>query len=109
MMYPESEKTRPNEETLSSVSWATAEGTGAVAEGAGAATPRRTAHGTDPDPSAYESLTGKLLAYRERSRNNVILVTSAVTGDGTSTVARNCATTLGKGLSQRVVLVDANL
>ncbi|MEM7356967.1 MAG: CpsD/CapB family tyrosine-protein kinase, partial [Acidobacteriota bacterium] len=60
-------------------------------------------------PSAYESLTGKLLAYRERSRNNVILVTSAVTGDGTSTVARNCATTLGKGLSQRVVLVDANL
>lgn len=59
--------------------------------------------------AAYEGLAGRLLSYRDHTSENVILVVSAVSGDGTSTVARNCATALGKGQSERVVLVDANL
>ncbi len=63
----------------------------------------------NPDLSVYESLVGKLLTYRDNSGHNVILMASAAPGDGTSTVARNCAMALGQGLSERVVLIDANL
>ncbi len=59
--------------------------------------------------SAYESLAGRLLAYRDHTNENVILMAGAVSGDGASTVARNCAIALGRGQSERVVLVDANL
>ena len=62
-----------------------------------------------PDLSVYEGLIGKLLTYRDNSGRNVILMASAAPGDGTSTVARNCSMALGQGLSERVVLVDANL
>ncbi len=56
-------------------------------------------------PDAVE----RLLTYRRTPRQGVILVTSAIGQEGTSTVARNVATALSQGGSERVLLVDANL
>lgn len=58
---------------------------------------------------AYDRIVQRLLTYRRTPRQGVILVTSAIGQEGTSTVARNIATALGQGGSERVLLVDANL
>lgn len=69
----------------------------------------------DPDPSgvrvhpAYDRIVQRLLSYRRTPRQSVILVSSAVPGEGTSTIARNVATALSQPGTEQVLLVDANL
>jgi capsular exopolysaccharide synthesis family protein len=62
-----------------------------------------------PIEAAYERIIQRLFAYRRTPRESVILVTSAVSGEGTSTVARNIALALAQHRAERVLLVDANL
>jgi capsular exopolysaccharide synthesis family protein len=82
-----------------------------LSDGAGQARPVL----RDPDPTgvrvhpAYDRIVQRLLAYRRAPRQSVILVTSAVAGEGTSTVARNVATALSHSGTEQVLLLDANL
>jgi capsular exopolysaccharide synthesis family protein len=62
-----------------------------------------------PLEAAYERIIQRLFAYRRSPRESVILVTSAVAGEGTSTVARNVALALAQHRAERVLLIDANL
>lgn len=62
-----------------------------------------------PIEAAYERIIQKLFAYRRTPRESVILVTSAVAGEGKSTVARNIAFALAQHRAERVLLIDANL
>jgi capsular exopolysaccharide synthesis family protein len=62
-----------------------------------------------PTYAAYERVTQKLLKYRRTPRQSLILVTSAVGGEGTSTVARNTALALGRHETEKILLVDANI
>ena len=62
-----------------------------------------------PIEAAYERIIQRLFAYRRTPRESVILVTSAVSGEGTSTVARNIALALAQHRAERVLLIDANL
>lgn len=58
---------------------------------------------------AYERIVQKLLAFRRTPRQGVILVSGALSGEGTSTITRNTALALCRGRSEQVVLVDANI
>lgn len=62
----------------------------------------------EPLHPAYERIIHRLLAYRSTPRQSVILVASAVSGEGASTIARNTAIALGRQRTARVLLVDAN-
>jgi capsular exopolysaccharide synthesis family protein len=62
-----------------------------------------------PIEAAYERIIQRLFAYRRTPRESIILVTSAVSGEGTSTVARNIALALAQHRAERVLLIDANL
>jgi len=62
-----------------------------------------------PTYVAYERVIQRLLKYRRTPRQSVILVTSAVGGEGTSTVARNTALALARHETERILLVDANI
>jgi len=62
-----------------------------------------------PIEAAYERIIQRLFSYRRSPRESVILVTSAVSGEGTSTVARNIASALAQHRAERVLLIDANL
>lgn len=62
-----------------------------------------------PIEAAYERIIQRLFAYRRSPRESVILVTSAVSGEGKSTVARNIALALAQHRAERVLLIDANL
>jgi len=62
-----------------------------------------------PTYAAYERIIQRLLKYRRTPRQSVILVTSAVVGEGTSTVARNTALALARHETEQVLLVDANI
>jgi capsular exopolysaccharide synthesis family protein len=74
-------------------------------------TGEKTDHEYDMEPlhPAYERIIQKLLTSRRSPRQGVILVSSAVAGEGTSTVARNTALALGRSQLEHVVLVDANI
>jgi capsular exopolysaccharide synthesis family protein len=58
---------------------------------------------------AYDRIVQRLLTYRRTPRQGVILVTSAVAGEGTSTVARNVAMALSQAGTEQILLIDANL
>jgi len=60
-----------------------------------------------PTYAAYERIIQRLLRYRRTPRQSLILVTSAVVGEGTSTVARNMALALGRHETEQILLVDA--
>jgi len=62
-----------------------------------------------PTYAAYERIIQRLLKYRRTPRQSVILVTSAVVGEGTSTVARNTALALARHETEQILLVDANI
>jgi capsular exopolysaccharide synthesis family protein len=68
-----------------------------------------------PDPTgirvhpAYDRIVQRLLSFRRTPRQSVVLVSSAVAGEGASTVARNVATALSHSGTENVLLVDANL
>jgi len=62
-----------------------------------------------PTYAAYERIIQRLLRYRRTPRQSLILVTSAVVGEGTSTVARNMALALGRQETEQILLVDANI
>ena len=62
----------------------------------------------EPLDPAYERIIHRLLAFRSTPRQSVILVASAVSGEGASTIARNTAIALGRQRTERVLLVDAN-
>ena len=62
-----------------------------------------------PVYAAYERIVQRLLKYRRTPRQSLILVTSAVVGEGTSTVARNMALALGRHETEQILLVDANI
>ncbi len=72
-------------------------------------TPALDAVDSKPIKPSYERIIQRLLGFRGGRRHCVILVASAVPGDGASTVARNLALALGQSQNGRVVLVDANL
>jgi capsular exopolysaccharide synthesis family protein len=61
-----------------------------------------------PVHAAYERIIQRLLKFRGTPRQSVILVTSAIAGEGTSTVARNTALALGRRETEQVLLIDAN-
>jgi capsular exopolysaccharide synthesis family protein len=61
-----------------------------------------------PVYAAYERVVQKLLKYRTTPRQSLILVASAVEGEGVSTVARNTALALGRHETEQILLVDAN-
>ncbi len=50
----------------------------------------------------------RLQKFRTTPRESVILVTSAIEGEGASTVARNAALALGRHETEQVLLIDAN-
>lgn len=58
---------------------------------------------------AYDRIVQRLLTYRRTQRQSVVLVTSAIAGEGTSTVARNVATALSQAGTEQILLIDANL
>jgi capsular exopolysaccharide synthesis family protein len=58
---------------------------------------------------AYERIIQSLSTFRRSPAQGIILFASAVPREGTSTTARNTAVALGRGGSETVVLVDANL
>jgi len=58
---------------------------------------------------SHERIIQRLLAFRGGRRHCVVLVASAVSGEGASTVCRNIAEALNKSQKGTVVLVDANL
>ena len=58
---------------------------------------------------AYDRIVQRLLTYRRTPRQGVVLVTSAIAGEGTSTVARNVAMALSQAGTEQILLVDANL
>ena len=58
---------------------------------------------------AYDRIVQKLKTYRKTPRQGVILVASAVAGEGSSTVACNVATALSQAGTERILLIDANL
>ena len=62
-----------------------------------------------PVYAAYERIVQRLLKFRRTPRQSLILVTSAVVGEGTSTVARNLALALGRHETEQILLVDANI
>jgi capsular exopolysaccharide synthesis family protein len=68
-----------------------------------------------PDPTgvrvhpAYDRIVQRLISYRRSQRQSTVLVSSAVAGEGASTVARNLATALSHSGTEQVLLVDANL
>ena len=62
-----------------------------------------------PIAAAYERIIQRLFSYRSVSGESAILVTSAVSGEGASTVARNTAMALAQHRNERVLLIDANL
>jgi capsular exopolysaccharide synthesis family protein len=62
-----------------------------------------------PIEAAYERIIQRIFSYRRTPRESVILVTSSVSGEGTSTVARNVALALAQHRAERVLLIDANL
>ncbi len=62
-----------------------------------------------PIEAAYERVIQRLFSYRRSPRESVILVSSAISGEGTSTVARNVALALAQHRAERVLLIDANL
>ncbi len=62
-----------------------------------------------PIHAAYERITQRLFSFRRTPQQGVILFTSAVAGEGASTVARNTAVGLGRRERERVLLIDANL
>lgn len=62
-----------------------------------------------PISPAYERIIQRLFSFRRSPRQGVIVVAGAIPGEGVSTVARNTALALGRGHTERVVLVDGNL
>ena len=62
-----------------------------------------------PTYAAYERIIQTLLKYRRTPRQSVILVTSAVVGEGASTVTRNTALALARHETEQILLVDANI
>ena len=62
-----------------------------------------------PIAAAYERIIQRLFSYRSASGENVVLFSSAVSGEGTSTVARSTAVALAQHRNERVLLIDANL
>ena len=62
-----------------------------------------------PTYAAYERIIQRLLKFRRTPRQSLILVTSAVGGEGTSTVARSTALALGRHETEKILLVDANI
>jgi capsular exopolysaccharide synthesis family protein len=62
-----------------------------------------------PMYAAYERIIQRLLKFRRTTRQSLILVTSAVGGEGTSTVARSTALALGRHETEKILLVDANI
>jgi len=62
-----------------------------------------------PIDAAYERIIQRLFTYRKTQHESVILVTSSISGEGTSTVARNIALALAQHRNERVLLIDANL
>ncbi len=62
-----------------------------------------------PTYAAYERISQRLLKYRRTPRQSLILMTSAVEGEGTSTVARNTAVALGRHETDSILLVDAHI
>jgi len=62
-----------------------------------------------PIHPSYERIIQRLLAFRGGRRHCVILVASAVSGEGASTVCRNLANAVAQNHDGKVVLVDANL
>jgi capsular exopolysaccharide synthesis family protein len=68
-----------------------------------------TSHAQSASHPAYERIIQRLLSHRRAKRENVILVVSAVAGEGASTVSRSLASAIGINQSERAVLVDANL
>jgi capsular exopolysaccharide synthesis family protein len=61
-----------------------------------------------PVHAAYERIIQRLLKFRRTPRESVILVTSSISGEGASTVARNTAVALARRETEQVLLVDAN-
>ena len=57
---------------------------------------------------AYDRIVQKLKTYRRTPRQSVILVASAIAGEGASTVARNIATALCQAGPERILLIDGN-
>jgi capsular exopolysaccharide synthesis family protein len=62
-----------------------------------------------PIHAAYERIIQRLLSFRRVPQHGVIVFSSAVAGEGTSTIARNTAFGLGRRERDRVLLVDGNL
>ena len=58
---------------------------------------------------AYDRIVQRLKTYRKTPRQSVILVASAIAGEGASTVARNVATALSQAGPERILLIDGNL
>ena len=64
----------------------------------------------DTRPEEYRKLKSILSAYVQKDRfNNVIMVTSSVSGEGKSLTSLNLAITLAQELDHTVLLVDADL
>ena len=61
-----------------------------------------------PVHAAYERIIQRLLKFRTSPRESIILVSSAIEGEGASTVARNTALALGRRETEQVLLIDAN-
>lgn len=62
-----------------------------------------------PVHAAYERIIQRLQEYRKSPRQSIIHFSSAVAGEGTSTVARNTAVVLARHETDQVLLIDANL
>ena len=58
---------------------------------------------------AYDRIVQRLINFRRTPRQSVIMVTSAVSGEGASTVARNLACAFSQAGTEQVLLVDANM
>jgi capsular exopolysaccharide synthesis family protein len=62
-----------------------------------------------PLHAAYERIIQRLLSFRRAPQQGVILFTSSISGEGTSTLARNTAIGLGRREREQVLLIDGNL
>jgi capsular exopolysaccharide synthesis family protein len=62
-----------------------------------------------PIPASYERIIQGLLSFRGGRRHCVVMVASAIPGEGASTVSRELAESLAHSQDGRVVLVDANM
>jgi capsular exopolysaccharide synthesis family protein len=62
-----------------------------------------------PPNSAYERLVHHLVGYRRSFGRNSLVVSSAVRGEGASSVARNLCRKLVQSTHDQVLLIDGNL